>query len=195
MYGLHLTADLYACQGGAELMIDPVEIAQLCRTRTEASGLTLVDDKWVKFPDWQGQPGGVTGAVLLAESHLAIHTWPETGNVTLDVYVCNFSGDNSGKAQQLLETVIEAYKPGRIVRNELVRGDISANALPASPTPEEEGWIVEELAPSASFSYRGKVVERQTTPYQSLEVLETSPFGRVLQAIRESAATMQSLRC
>lgn len=181
MYGLHLTADLYACQGGAELMTDTDAIAQLCRTRTEASGLTLVDDKWVKFPDWQGEPGGVTGAVLLAESHLAIHTWPETGNVTLDVYVCNFSGDNSGKAQQLLDTVIEAYKPGRIVRNELVRGDISANVLPASPTPEEEGWIVEELAPSASFSYRGKVVERQTTPYQSLEVLETSPFGRVLR--------------
>lgn len=181
MYGLHLTADLYACQGGAELMIDADAIAHLCRTRTEASGLTLVDDKWVKFPDWQGQPGGVTGAVLLAESHLAIHTWPETGNVTLDVYVCNFSGDNSGKAQQLLDTVIAAYKPGRVVRNELVRGDISANALPATPAPQEEGWIVEELAPSASFSYRGKVVERQTTPYQSLEVLETSPFGRVLR--------------
>lgn len=181
MYGLHLTADLYACQGGAELMIDTDAIAQLCRTRTEASGLTLVDDKWVKFPDWQGQPGGVTGAVLLAESHLAIHTWPETGNVTLDVYVCNFSGDNSGKAQQLLDTVIAAYKPGRVVRNELVRGDIGPDALPATPAPEEEGWIVEELAPSASFSYRGKVVERQTTPYQSLEVLETSPFGRVLR--------------
>lgn len=181
MYGLHLTADLYACQGGAELMIDTDAIAELCRTRTEASGLTLVDDKWVKFPDWQGEPGGVTGAVLLAESHLAIHTWPETGNVTLDVYVCNFSGDNSGKAQQLMESVIAAYKPGRVVRNRLVRGDISPDAPPASPAPEEEGWIVEELAPAASFSYRGKVVERQTTPYQSLEVLETQPFGRVLR--------------
>jgi spermidine synthase len=41
---------------------------------------------------------GVTGTVLLAESHLAIHTWPETGSVTIDVYVCNFSADNSGKA-------------------------------------------------------------------------------------------------
>ena len=181
MHGLHLTADLYACQGGAPLMVDPDAIAALCRTQTQASGLTLVDDQWVKFPDWQGQPGGVTGMVLLAESHLAIHTWPETGNVTLDVYVCNFSGDNSGKAQQLLDTVIDAYQPGRVVRNVLVRGDIGPDALPASPTPDEEGWIVEELSPAAAFSYRGKVLERQTTPYQSLEVLETARFGRVLR--------------
>lgn len=181
MHGLHLTADLYACQCGAELMVDPDAIANLCRTQTQASGLTLVDDQWVKFPDWQGQPGGVTGMVLLAESHLAIHTWPETGNVTLDVYVCNFSDDNSGKARQLLETVIQAYRPGRIVRNALVRGDIGPNAPPASPAPDEEGWIVEELAPSAAFSFRGKVTQRQNTEHQTLEVLETSPFGRVLR--------------
>jgi spermidine synthase len=53
----------------------------------------------------------VTGTVLLAESHLAIHTWPETGSVTIDVYVCNFSADNSGKARRLMEGVIEALLP------------------------------------------------------------------------------------
>ena len=181
MHGLHLTADLYACQGDAKWMLDPNAIAQLCRRQTLESGLTLVDEKWVKFPDWEGQPGGVTGTVLLAESHLAIHTWPETGNVTLDVYVCNFSADNSGKAKQLLNTVIDAYKPGRIVRNELIRGDISPNAPPAQAAPDEEGWIIEVLAPAAAFSYRGTVLERQSTPYQSLEVLHTPSFGRVLR--------------
>jgi spermidine synthase len=55
----------------------------------------------------------VTGTVLLAESHLAIHTWPETGSVTIDVYVCNFSADNSGKARRLMEGVIEALRPKR----------------------------------------------------------------------------------
>ena len=181
LHGLHLTADLYACQGDAKLMLDPDAIAQLCRRQTLESDLTLVDEKWVKFPDWEGQPGGVTGTVLLAESHLAIHTWPETGNVTLDVYVCNFSADNSGKAKQLLNTVIDAYKPGRIVRNELIRGDISPNAPPAQAAPDEEGWIIEVLAPAAAFSYRGTVLERQSTPYQSLEVLHTPSFGRVLR--------------
>jgi hypothetical protein len=54
------------------------------------SGLTPVGELFHRF-----EPGGgVTGVVLLAESHLAVHTWPELGAVTMDVYVCNFSGDN-----------------------------------------------------------------------------------------------------
>lgn len=181
MNGLHLTADLYACQCDAQLMVDADAIAHLCRSQTEASGLTRVDDQWVKFPEWQGQPGGVTGTILLAESHLAIHTWPETGNVTLDVYVCNFSGDNSGKAQQLLETIIEAYQPGRVVRNKIMRGDISAQAPSATPGPAEEGWIVEDLAPNASYSYRGTLLETQATEYQNLELFDTKPFGLTLR--------------
>ena len=66
MEGLHLTADLYGCQGAAGLMTDADAIAQLCRSHTHEAGLTLVDDQWVKFPDWQGQPGGVTGTILMA---------------------------------------------------------------------------------------------------------------------------------
>jgi spermidine synthase len=161
-------------------MVDKAAIARLCRGETQAAGLTLVDDRWVKFPEWQGQPGGVTGMVLLAESHLAIHTWPETGNVTLDVYVCNFSGDNSAKAEQLLERVVQAYAPGRVVRNALQRGDIGPDAPAATPATEE-GWIIEKNTPAAAFSYRGTVVGRQQTPYQLLEVLETPSFGRVLR--------------
>ena len=100
MQGLHLTADLYQCAGDSALMLDADAIASLCQHHTERAGLTSVGDKWVKFPDWQGHPGGVTGTILLAESHLAIHTWPETGNVTLDVYVCNFSDDNAPRRRR-----------------------------------------------------------------------------------------------
>ncbi len=89
----------------------PTPLPSCAEVRPRPQASTLVDDKWVKFPEWQGQPGGVTGAVLLAESHLAIHTWPETGNVTIDVYVCNFSDDNSAKAQALMDGVVAAYAP------------------------------------------------------------------------------------
>ncbi len=85
------------------------------RRRTTPT-LTIVDDKWHVFPDWNGQPGGITGTILLAESHLAIHTWPERRGVTLDVYVCNFTEDNTGKAEQLFETLIAGLpsaEPGR----------------------------------------------------------------------------------
>ncbi|MBS7350182.1 MAG: polyamine aminopropyltransferase [Comamonas sp.] len=175
MQGLHLTADLYQCTCDQALMICADTIAQVCREQTHASGLTLVEDKWVKFPEWQGQPGGVTGAVLLAESHLAIHTWPETGNVTIDVYVCNFSDDNSAKAQALMDGVIAAYAPQDAVRQQLWRGDISTNNIGQYP------WVMEHLNANAAFGYRAGNVQRIQTPYQTLEMMDTPSFGRVMR--------------
>lgn len=175
MQGLHLTADLYHCQCPPALMLDEAAIAALCRTQTLASGLTPVEERWVKFPDYQGQPGGVTGTVLLAESHLAIHTWPETGNVTIDVYVCNFSGDNSGKAQALMDGVVAAYAPGKDIRQQLWRGDISTEGQPVAP------WVVEPLAEHAAFSLQATLLERRQTRYQTLEMLDSPRFGRVMR--------------
>ena len=175
MQGLHLTADLYQCSCDSALMICADTIAQLCRSQTDASGLTLVEDKWVKFPEWQGQPGGATGAVLLAESHLAIHTWPETGNVTIDVYVCNFSGDNSAKAQALMDGVVAAYAPQEAVRQQLWRGDIATNGVGQYP------WVMEQLTENAAFGFRAHNVQRQHTPFQTLEMLDTPSFGRVMR--------------
>ena len=175
MQGLHLTADLFQCTCDQALMVCADTIAQLCRSQTQASGLTLVDDKWVKFPEWQGQPGGVTGAVLLAESHLAIHTWPETGNVTIDVYVCNFSDDNSAKAQALMDGVVAAYAPKEAVRQQLWRGDISTDPVGQYP------WVMERLTDDAAFGLRAHNVQRTQTPFQTLEMMDTPSFGRVMR--------------
>lgn len=185
MHGLHLTADLYQCAGHERYMLDADAIAGLCREQTAASGLTLVDDTWVKFPPYEGQPGGVTGTVLLAESHLAIHTWPETGSVTIDVYVCNFSADNSGKARRLMEGVIEAFAPKKVLRQQLMRGDIGMAQLAdndVDPAHEpESGWALEQLAPHARFGYRATSLQTLQTPYQKLELLQTPQFGKVLR--------------
>lgn len=174
MQGLHLTADLYDCAGAAELMLDATAIGTLCRGQTQAAGLTLVDERWVTFPDYQGQPGGVTGTILLAESHLAIHTWPESHNVTVDVYVCNFSGDNSGKAQQLMNGVVAAYAPRRVLRQQLQRGSLQNGA---NPLP----MVMESLAPGATFGVEAQLLERRQTAYQSLEVMESPRFGKLMR--------------
>ena len=126
MHGLHLTADLYDCQCAPPLLLSEAAVAPLCRTHTQAAGLTVVGEKWFSFPDQDGRPGGVTGTLLLAESHLAVHTWPELGHVTLDVYVCNFSADNTLRAEQLMQALIEAFVPQRQRTHRLVRGDLAA---------------------------------------------------------------------
>jgi spermidine synthase len=133
MQGLHLTADLYDCRCDGKLLTDANRLAELCRQAVESAQLTIVDEKYVQFPDYGGEPGGVTGAVLLAESHLAVHSWPERRSVTLDVYVCNFSTDNSTKAEHALDRLLEAFDPGSRVIERLLRGIDDPLARPREP--------------------------------------------------------------
>lgn len=122
MNGLHLTADLRGCADLARL-VDVTGLATQCRRFTEAAGLTVVGEHWHRFPDGaDGQPGGLTGMLLLAESHVALHTWPELAAVTLDVYVCNYGADNSAKARALMDALVTHFQPGSADLQSLQRG-------------------------------------------------------------------------
>ena len=118
MQGHHHTADLSGCAADHAAMVDPGALRTLCLAAVRASGLTPVGELFHRFPT----PGGVTGVVLLAESHLAVHTWPELGAVTLDAYVCNFGADNSAAALRLVEHLIEAFAPQQVQRQRWQRG-------------------------------------------------------------------------
>jgi len=111
MQGLHLIADLRACTGDAALD-DAGALRALCLAAVEEAGLRAVGELFHPFVDASGRAQGVTGVVLLAESHLAVHTWPELAAVTADVYVCNLGGDNSARAEGLMARLIEAFRPG-----------------------------------------------------------------------------------
>ena len=118
MLGLHLTADLHGCNAALPPMRDAAALRRLCLGAVAGAGLQAVGELFHAFP----APGGVTGMVLLAESHLAVHTWPELGAVTLDVYVCNLLGDNSGRARALLRALEAAFEPQRCEHHRVQRG-------------------------------------------------------------------------
>jgi S-adenosylmethionine decarboxylase proenzyme len=107
MEGLHITADIRACQCDAALLTDPAQLRELCAHALEEAGLKSVGELFHSF----GEGQGATGVMLLAESHLAVHTWPELKGATFDIYVCNYSGDNSPKAEICLRVLMEAFKP------------------------------------------------------------------------------------
>lgn len=175
MQGLHLTADLYGCRCGPALLVEAARLADTCRRAVQASGLTLVDEKFFTFPDYQGQPGGVTGAVLLAESHIAVHTWPERASVTLDVYVCNFTTDNSRKAEQLLDDLIVAFIPERQGTHRILRGS-------ADPDSQSDELLLEWLNPDSAYGFRTRRrIETVKSPYQTIEVFDTPQFGRLFR--------------
>lgn len=121
MRGLHLTADLSGVDPALALMTDTGHLAEACREAVMTSGLSGVAELMHRFGPADGQ-SGITGVVLLAESHLAVHTWPELGAVTLDVYVCNYGGDNSDKARALLDALIRLFEPAEASRQQLLRG-------------------------------------------------------------------------
>ncbi len=118
MQGLHLTADLSGCDAGQPAMTDPAVLRAACLDAVRQAGLQAVGELFHRFP----APGGVTGVVLLAESHLAVHTWPELGAVTLDVYVCNLGGDNSARAEALMAALRAFFAPQAAQVQRLQRG-------------------------------------------------------------------------
>ncbi|MBK8740605.1 MAG: adenosylmethionine decarboxylase [Betaproteobacteria bacterium] len=117
MDGMHLLGEWFGCPGDTPEMVHSDALRSLCLAATKGAGLSAVGDKFHQFA-----PQGVTGMVLLAESHLAIHTWPETGFVSVDVYVCNFSADNTAKAQHLFDALRAAMRPVRVCEHALRRG-------------------------------------------------------------------------
>jgi S-adenosylmethionine decarboxylase len=118
MQGLHLTADLAGCDPAAVALTNACALRAACRAAVDAAGLNAVAERFHAFPP----PGGVTGVLLLAESHLAVHTWPEIGRVTIDVFVCNVQADNGLRAAAVLDAMVGLFAPQQVQRQTLQRG-------------------------------------------------------------------------
>jgi S-adenosylmethionine decarboxylase len=123
MQGLHLTADLYKCRCDAAWLTDARRLGDWCEQAVQAVGLTVVNRLFHTFPGTGQGPGGVTATVLLAESHVCLHTWPEQRSVTIDVYVCNFGEDHSAKARGLMYALVQRFQPEWTEQRSLDRGE------------------------------------------------------------------------
>jgi S-adenosylmethionine decarboxylase len=110
--GTHLLVDLW----GARHLDDPAYIdAALCEAAL-AAGATILHSHFHHF-----QPnGGVSGVVVLAESHISIHTWPERGFAAVDIFMCGKCDPNDS-----LPVLRRAFAPERVVLDEQRRGRIS----------------------------------------------------------------------
>lgn len=122
MRGLHLIAELHDCRCAPSLLADAEALRALCLDVCAVPGLTPVGQVFYQFGSREA-PAGATGAVVLAESHLAVHTWPEMAAVTLDLYVCNFSQDNSAAARAAFARLLAAFAPAGTVQRALERGE------------------------------------------------------------------------
>jgi spermidine synthase len=133
--GLHILANLYRCRGETRYLTDARALRARCMAAIERAGLTALGELFTTFPGPDGRPdpaAGVTGCVVLAESHVAVHTWPEIACVTLDAYVCNYSRDNTARARALVDELSALFQPEDCVRDEVRRGQPARRASRAA---------------------------------------------------------------
>jgi spermidine synthase len=162
MNGLHLIGDLTGCRCDPQLLLDGERFKAKCIDLVAACGLTTMDATFHQFDG-----GGFTGTVVLAESHLAIHTWPERQGLTLDVYVCNYSADNSAKARGLFDALVAYFQPAECARHEVDRG---------------EHLLMEPLNDTTGFYIKAtKQVGEWQTRYQKLAIYETPHYGKLFR--------------
>lgn len=92
--GKQLVVELYGCDNDTINDIDAVERIML--EGAEKAQATVVDHKFHKF-----SPHGVSGAIIIAESHMAIHTWPEYGYCAVDIFTCGDLTDNPAALEHI----------------------------------------------------------------------------------------------
>ncbi len=114
--GRHLIVDLWGATG----LDDVAGVERALVEAAEAAGATVLGSDFHHF-----QPnGGVTGVVVLAESHISIHTWPEADFAAVDVFMC---GD--AQPARTVPVLRRAFKPARLAVEELRRGVFPQRAV------------------------------------------------------------------
>lgn len=168
MRGLHLLGEWQACPPDLDQLHRAEPLRALCLRVIAEAGLAVVGERFHQFT-----PQGVTGAVLLAESHLAVHTWPEIGTVTTDLYVCNFSRDNSERARRAFAALRSAFRPQQALEREVARGEDATG----DPALLQE-WLNSDLG---LFLRAGRRVDARRTPFQHLEVWDSPGLGKLFR--------------
>ena len=112
-FGKHILAEYSECE--CTFLDSEPDIRSLMLEAATRSGATVVGDIFHHF-----SPQGVTGVVVVAESHLAIHTWPEFGYASVDIFTCGTRVD----PWIGFEYIKEKLQSKRWVSKESARGDL-----------------------------------------------------------------------
>ncbi len=107
--GTHLLIDLW----GAENLTDPVAIETALAAAARAANATILHTHLHHF----GAECGVSGVIVLAESHISIHTWPERSFAAIDIFMCG-----ACDPYRSVPLIKAAFRPRSILLSEHRRG-------------------------------------------------------------------------
>ena len=91
------------------LLTEPEIGMSLISELLDSLSVAMLDSSSYSFRDQFGLQSGFTAFFLLAESHIALHTWPERNCMEVDVYLCNYIHNNRSKCKAIFNGIIEAF--------------------------------------------------------------------------------------
>lgn len=178
--GRHILVELYDMP--AEILDDVHRVEKGMIAAAEQAGATIIHSTFHHF-----SPIGVSGVVVIQESHLAIHTWPEMGYAAVDIFTCG-TEVNPWLAYDYLKERFEA-KHGSSM--ELLRGHrelLHRQQKEQSRSGEQlrkeaisHSWFTSRDDYLAlSLRYEGDRLFFQQSPFQKVEVYHTLAYGKML---------------
>ncbi len=184
--GRHILVEFY--ESSPEILNDVSLIEQSMVDAAQEAESTVVNSTFHHF-----SPFGVSGVVVIEESHLAIHTWPEYGFASMDIFTC---GD-SVEPWIAFNYLKKAFHSEHASSMEMLRGqlnllekkeDFDLGAMRDEKTQEilapkykRNVWFTDRDENIAlSLRHKGNTLFREKSPYQKVEVFDTYAYGRML---------------
>ena len=178
--GMQIVAEYYECP--ADTLSDVSEIERILLGAAEEMQATVITSAFHHF-----SPMGVSGVVVIQESHIAIHTWPEYGYAAIDIFTCGTELQPI-KGYEYLLAALGAAKGSMM---ELLRGHkalMTAHEYEhpysdeaVTPTMYRNTWFTERNGNMAfSLRYKDNILYNKRSQFQKVQMYDTFEYGRML---------------
>ncbi len=183
--GRHILVEFHGCS--SEILNDVPHIEGSMLKAAKEAGATIISSVFHHF-----SPFGVSGVVVIQESHLAIHTWPEYRYAAVDLFTCGDSV-NPWISYEILKQEFEAQHGSAIELNrgqlelleksDIELGDLRDEATQKLVTPRysRSVWFTDRNENIAlSIRHKGDRLFYEKSPYQTVEIFDTFEYGKML---------------
>lgn len=184
--GRHILVEFTGCN--ADVLNDVSAIEKSMIDAAKIAGATVISSNFHHFSPW-----GVSGVVVIQESHLAIHTWPEYRYASVDLFTCGETVDpwvSFEHLKQALEATYSAIELNRGALNIIKKSDYKPTNVRIDPANQIDTknfkiarnvWFTDKDDMQAlSLRYTGDVLFNETTDYQQVRVFDTLAYGKML---------------
>ncbi|MEL6676229.1 MAG: adenosylmethionine decarboxylase [Bacteroidota bacterium] len=169
--GKHLLIEYEGCPAERLNQVGLLEDQMIAAA--QAAGATVIHSVFHHF-----SPQGISGVVVIQESHLSIHTWPELGYAAVDVFTCGEQVD-PWKAQAYLQAQFQASS---VSTQAIDRGLVPAaeQTLEVLALKRERWFTARSEGMALSFLQKGHQIFEQQSPWQQIKVFESQAYGKML---------------